>query len=172
LRNIIDPFEPQVSHLDTHALVLHRGTSSYNKLCLIGAGLKIAVRHAVCPGSSNAACEMDARFPTLLFQQLFSRPARNCIHAKQARTTNLRSSQVQRSYAHRASQKEDDGSGNSSWQQRIHAFPKDVSKQLREYPRVSSNDLKFRTQRPKRVKMYTRDFIEGLCQHRDICCLY
>ena len=106
---------------------------------------------------------MDTPFATQVFRRLFSRPARNCIRAKQPQGRALGLTRPQRHYASRASQKEDDGSGNSNWQQRIHAFPRDVSKQLREYPRVSSNELKSRTQRPKRVKMYTRDFIEGTC---------
>ncbi|KAK4940156.1 hypothetical protein LTR10_019691 [Elasticomyces elasticus] len=35
-----------------------------------------------------------------------------------------------------------------------------MSRQLKEYPRVTARDLQHRTQRPRRVKMYTREFIE------------
>jgi hypothetical protein len=64
-----------------------------------------------------------------------------------------------RSYAVRG--KQDDQDGGSGWQQRIDAFPKDMSKQLREYPKVTSFDLRNRLHRPRRVKMLARDFIEG-----------
>jgi hypothetical protein len=36
-----------------------------------------------------------------------------------------------------------------------------MSKQLKEYPRVTAKDLRHRTQRPRRIKMLTREFIDG-----------
>jgi hypothetical protein len=47
------------------------------------------------------------------------------------------------------------------------AFPRDMSKQLKEYPRVTATDLRHRTQRPRRVKMYTREFIDGMSPRKN-----
>lgn len=87
-----------------------------------------------------------------LFRQLFAKQARGCL--KRA------SSQQTRSYAFRSRARDDDGQGGSTWQQRLDHFPRDVSKQMREYPRLTAKELRHRSQRPSRVKMYTREFID------------
>ena len=94
-----------------------------------------------------------------IFRQLFA-PARGCLRRQTcAKVAVQRNSCNQR--RHYALRNTDaDGQGGSTWQQRLDHFPRDVSKQLREYPRVTARDLKFRSQRPKRVKMYQRDFID------------
>ena len=106
---------------------------------------------------------MDAAVLTKVFRDLFARPARKCLR-RHAATSWIGfpalSLQQRRSYATR--RKQDDAHGGSKWQQRIDAFPKDMSSQLREYPKVTSHDLRHRAQRPTRVKMLTRDFIEGM----------
>ena len=56
--------------------------------------------------------------------------------------------------------KEDDGHGRSNWQQRLDHFPPDITKELQQYPRVTAAELRHRAQRPKRVKMHTREFID------------
>lgn len=40
-------------------------------------------------------------------------------------------------------------------------FPKDVSAEMRDFPLVNSGDLRSRRERPRKVKMLARDFIEG-----------
>lgn len=96
-----------------------------------------------------------------LFCQLFSRPARGCLRKRIAYSNLLvEPIHLRRGYAF-ARRRQDDEDGGSRWQQRIDAFPKDMSKQLREYPKVTAYDLRHRTNRPRRVKMLTRDFIEG-----------
>ena len=129
--------------------------------------LLICVRPApVCGGdflwglpNSNALCMMDSPAVTRIFQQLFTRPSRNCLRLACARR-QARPPLQRRAYSLR--RKEDEPGGGSTWQQRIDAFPQDMSKQLREYPRVTAQDLRHRTQRPRRVKMLTREFIDGM----------
>lgn len=48
----------------------------------------------------------------------------------------------------------------SSWQQRTDAFPEDKADEFKKYPMVTADVLRSRTERPKRVKMLMRDFIE------------
>lgn len=40
-------------------------------------------------------------------------------------------------------------------------YPKDISQEYRTYPQVTANELRSRRQRPKQVKMLTREFIDG-----------
>jgi len=102
---------------------------------------------------------MEPQVITRIFQQLFSRPSRRCLYyANAARRPADRSFGQHRTYSSR--RKQDDKDGGSPWQQRIDAFPRDMSRQLQEYPRVTARDLQQRNQRPRRVKMYARDFIE------------
>ncbi|ETN44370.1 uncharacterized protein HMPREF1541_10550 [Cyphellophora europaea CBS 101466] len=102
---------------------------------------------------------MDTVLATQIFRQLFSKPARQCLHAQaRARSSLLRTPTQRRAYALR--HREDDGSGRSNWQQRLDHFPPDITKEIKEYPRVTAAELRHRAQRPRRVKMYTRDFID------------
>ena len=103
---------------------------------------------------------MDSPAVIQIFRQLLATPARRCLHRRpRARVPPSNLPQIhRRGYALR--HKEDDGAGRSTWQQRIDYFPQDVSKELQSYPRLTAKELRHRKQRPKRVKMYTRDFIE------------
>jgi hypothetical protein len=49
----------------------------------------------------------------------------------------------------------------SDWQQRTELFTFDMSEEYRSYPLVTANELKSRKERPKKVKMLMRDFIDG-----------
>lgn len=55
----------------------------------------------------------------------------------------------------------------SFWQQRSDLLTKDMSREIQEFPRITARELRRRTQRPRRVKMLTRDFIEG--QATEVC---
>ncbi|KAF2485349.1 S-adenosyl-L-methionine-dependent methyltransferase [Neohortaea acidophila] len=48
----------------------------------------------------------------------------------------------------------------SSWQQRTSFFPADKAEEFKKYPFVTSDSLRSRRERPRRVKMLMRDFIE------------
>lgn len=50
----------------------------------------------------------------------------------------------------------------SHWQQRTEMFAVDMSDEYKAYPTVTANDLRSRRERPRKVKMLMRDFIEGL----------
>ena len=50
----------------------------------------------------------------------------------------------------------------SHWQQRTDLFPLDMSEEYNKYPMVTADQLRGRRERPRRVKMLTRDFIEGV----------
>lgn len=49
----------------------------------------------------------------------------------------------------------------SNWQQRSDVFQQDMSEEFQRYPMVTAMDLRGRKERPRRVKMFMRDFIEG-----------
>ncbi len=49
----------------------------------------------------------------------------------------------------------------SDWQQRSNAFTKDKSEEYMKFPMVTANELRGRKDRPRRVRMLMRDFIEG-----------
>jgi hypothetical protein len=54
----------------------------------------------------------------------------------------------------------------SHWQQRTDLFPQDMSEEYNKYPMVTADQLRGRRERPRRVKMLTRDFIEGISRSR------
>ena len=60
--------------------------------------------------------------------------------------------------------KEDDDSATEQthWQQRTDLFPQNRSNEYEKYPMVTADLLRTRRDRPKRVKMLMRDFIEGI----------
>ena len=49
----------------------------------------------------------------------------------------------------------------ASWQRRKDEVPPEVAKELNDYESVTSEKMRTRDRKPKRVKMLMRDFIEG-----------
>lgn len=41
-------------------------------------------------------------------------------------------------------------------------YPKDISEEFKTYPLVTAKDLRNRRERPRQVKMMTREFIDGM----------
>ncbi|WPH02530.1 Hypothetical protein R9X50_00539500 [Acrodontium crateriforme] len=59
-----------------------------------------------------------------------------------------------------SSNKKPKTTNESSWQQRTDHFPLDKAEDFKRYPTVTSDALRGRKERPRRVKMLMRDFIE------------
>ncbi|KAL8785477.1 MAG: hypothetical protein Q9195_008620 [Heterodermia aff. obscurata] len=95
-----------------------------------------------------------------VFQQLFAH--QTC--SRRIRTSSVpRSITAHRRKYHGNSSEEtymDDGSMQSNWQQRTAFFPPDKLKDFERYPTTDANALRKRKERPRRVKMLMRDFIE------------
>ena len=112
--------------------------------------------------ASGAAWVMDAQLLPKVFRQLFSHET--CSKLRYIRNAN---SQLQRrsfSYSPSyAKPKRGDQTFNqdSDWQQRIDLLPEDRSKEFEKYPLVTADSLRAWKNRPRKVKMLTRDFIEG-----------
>ncbi|KAH9826269.1 protein arginine methyltransferase [Teratosphaeria destructans] len=67
---------------------------------------------------------------------------------------------VPSTYARSAPEKKPKTTSESNWQQRTDHFPLDKADEYKRYPTVTSDHLRSRKERPKRVKMLMRDFIE------------
>ncbi|RVX69853.1 hypothetical protein B0A52_05687 [Exophiala mesophila] len=103
---------------------------------------------------------MDSPTVLRIFRQL-ARPSRQCVYNPKSQVSRSAApfSSQHRSYAI-GRKSHTDERGDSTWQQRTDILPRDVTQQIKEFPRITAKDLRHRTQRPRRVKMYTRDFIE------------
>ena len=53
----------------------------------------------------------------------------------------------------------------SNWQMRTYGFPPDKLRDYERYPMVTAEMLRSRRERPKRIKMLAREFIEGIVVH-------
>lgn len=104
---------------------------------------------------------MDSALLAKLFQRLFSH--QTCSRVRSHSTITLRNGSYtdrKRQY-HRDDELNDDNRRETHWQQRTDLFPEDKSREFKRYPMVTAVDLRGRKERPKRVKMLTRDFIDG-----------
>jgi len=109
-------------------------------------------------------CSMDSPIISRLFRQLFTH--RPCQSLRSHSALPFRIQHAQRTQVRCASGRRfggDDASRNeSNWQQRTDIFPMDMSEEYKKYPMVTADQLRGRRERPRRVKMLTRDFIEGM----------
>ncbi|KAK1757386.1 S-adenosyl-L-methionine-dependent methyltransferase [Echria macrotheca] len=112
---------------------------------------------------------MDSPVVTQLFRQLFGRhPLCPSRHKPSRLTTTIHSVRRHRQrascYSTRSSSAGSDAvpgrRNESNWQQRTTLLPEDRSDEFRRYPTVTAKDLRGRRERPRRVKMLMRDFIE------------
>lgn len=121
---------------------------------------------------------MDSPIVTQLFRQLF-RHGHPACHARR-NLTNLTSALHHHHHRRRRHQQlhsqlrqvralssgRERGAISQSekergWQQRNSVWPKDRSDELARYPTVTAKQLRSHRERPRRVKMLMRDFIEG-----------
>lgn len=111
---------------------------------------------------------MDSPIVAQLFRQLFRHRPRGCLgYNAQLRSSTSRclrqtSRQTVRAYATRPSIDRGMKTNESRWQQRTNILPDDRRSEFAEYPYISIDELKLRTERPRRVKMLLRDFIDGM----------
>ncbi|EFX00783.1 cog1565 domain containing protein [Grosmannia clavigera kw1407] len=107
---------------------------------------------------------MDSPVVSRLFRQLFRhldcRPRRNFAFLASSLQLARRHQLHHQQHRPYASAPRRDRSNESDWQQRTDLFPADMSVEYAEYPMVTAQDLRLRRERPRRVKMLMRDFIE------------
>ncbi|EEH46448.1 uncharacterized protein PADG_02546 [Paracoccidioides brasiliensis Pb18] len=109
---------------------------------------------------------MDSPVVAHIFRQLFRhkgcriRHAHVCMRSSNPIQARSRTHQQCRSYATKPTLKRRTLEDPTFWKHRTDDFPRDMSKELQEYPMVTSTDLQSRHHRPRRVKMLARDFIE------------
>lgn len=114
---------------------------------------------------------MDSPLVAQLFRQLFRHRAchsqRNLVALSSCIQHGRRMQQQRRAMATRPTvrgAKPAPASNESDWQQRTELFAQDKTDEYKSYPTVTAMDLRTRKERPRRVKMLMRDFIEGMCR--------
>jgi len=168
----------QSYHVNRNLFSLHRG-STVDSLWISNLSLKLRLARTtfqkLIESSRNLVEQeklhlsylcMDSPIVTQLFRQLFRHRACHSLRSHSSvpfrRYHHGRGTQQLRYY----SQQRGWGSGvytknESHWQQRSDLFPEDMSEEYKTYPMVTAEHLKTRRERPKRVKILTRDFIDG-----------
>ncbi|KAI1496105.1 S-adenosyl-L-methionine-dependent methyltransferase [Biscogniauxia marginata] len=114
---------------------------------------------------------MDSPIVTQLFRQLFRHPAcqsrknlatlATCL--QHGRRTQQQHQQQRRNMASRDTVRGSKLSKQAKevdWQQRTELFSADMTDEYKKYPMVTANDLRGSRERPRKVKMLMRDFIE------------
>jgi hypothetical protein len=124
-----------------------------------------AYHHLAHRSDPSTQASMDSPLVTQIFRQLFSHRASQCL-ARGARPAiaAARSSYIQRRgkatrFAEGESRRE------SRWTPRKNAFPQERTEEFERYQLVTADMLRSRKERPRRVKMLLRDFIEGEILH-------
>ncbi|KAL1310676.1 hypothetical protein AAFC00_000938 [Neodothiora populina] len=102
---------------------------------------------------------MESPLLSQLFKQLFThRPCSSCTRHT---TRRLYSSYGKAAERRRPRGPEKESSPlESNWQQRTDHFPRDKLDEYKRFPVVTSDALRSRKERPRRVRMLMRDFIE------------
>lgn len=112
---------------------------------------------------------MDSPVVTQIFRQLFRHPACQSTRSTSLRRLNatghdrsLQQHQQRRSFLTKKGSylKSTSTNDGTMWTKRGD-YPRDIDQQLRTFPLVTAKDLRNRRERPTRVKMLTREFIEG-----------
>ncbi|KAH6609286.1 hypothetical protein Trco_002632 [Trichoderma cornu-damae] len=101
---------------------------------------------------------MDSPIVAHLFRQLFRHRPRGCRGLRS--DLGSRQRQATRGLGTRSSIDRGMKTNESRWQQRTYILPEDRSQEFAKYPYISLQELKARTERPRKVKMLLRDFID------------
>lgn len=108
---------------------------------------------------------MDSPVVTQLFRQLFRQPHPACLARRNLtnlatalhRGRQLRTVRALSSGRGAVSQ----GEKEKEWQKRTNVLTKETIDKASRYPMVTARELRGYKQRPRRVKMLMRDFVEG-----------
>lgn len=102
---------------------------------------------------------MDSPVLTQLFRQLFRRPACQSLRRPPAilARSQSRSFLTRRTPVNVKRKPQDD---TQLWTKRGD-YPKNIDEEYRTYPTVTAKELRNRRERPRQVKMLTREFIDG-----------
>lgn len=142
------------------------------------AGCKVLVSHLTSTLFSHkpltrgpSVYSMDSPLLNQLFRQLFKHRACQC-----SRTSSIRrlggtrhgpspttvQHQQYRSFLSRrdTASKKNPSNDGTMWTKRDD-YPRDLDQQLRTFPLVTAKELRSRRERPRQVKMLTREFIDG-----------
>ncbi|KAL3422209.1 SAM-dependent methyltransferase [Phlyctema vagabunda] len=103
---------------------------------------------------------MDSPIVARLFRQLFARRACQSLHSPSSVPFRIHHAQRRCMSDGKERGKKTTAADDKNWQQRSYIMPPDMSEEYSRYPLVTSEDLKWRKERPRRVRMLTRDFIE------------
>ena len=152
----------------THQLRLRQATASKQELPqLLPTCSPYQDQERLSPGhlSRPPARAMDSPIVTQLFRQLFRHracPSRRNLLKLATTIQDARQSTQRRGMATRRDRGATTPARNEShWQQRTDIFPADMTDEFKKYPMVTAKELRSYKERPRRVKMLMRDFIEG-----------
>ncbi|KOS19169.1 NADH dehydrogenase complex I [Escovopsis weberi] len=109
---------------------------------------------------------MDSPIVAHLFRQLFRHRPAGCQRLRNGLRQGARSGQPARTVATRASRDRGMKSNESRWQQRTQLLPEDRREEFSQYPQITLEELKKRTERPRKVRMLLRDFIDGIADDK------
>ena len=105
---------------------------------------------------------MDSPLVTQVFRRLLSHQTCSRLHFYPALSrSSPQNAPGRRCYRSSSEDEVEDHGQTSSWQQRTDIFPPDKLREYERYPMVTADALRNRRERPKRVKMLARDFIDG-----------
>ena len=105
---------------------------------------------------------MDSPVITQVFRRLFSHQTCSRIRSYSSLPFRVANAPYRKSYQTGGKSINDGDRQESHWQQRTDILPQDKSRDFERYPMVTASALRGRRERPKRVKMLARDFIEGI----------
>ncbi|KAH8179388.1 S-adenosyl-L-methionine-dependent methyltransferase [Sarocladium implicatum] len=110
---------------------------------------------------------MDSPIVSQLFRQLFRQRPAGCMNRVKAplalssrRGATLHQARLYADRRMLVSKDRGMKTNESRWQQRSHVLPQDKAEEYAKYPLLSAQDLRRRKERPRKVKMLLRDFIE------------